>query len=182
MSINNNIPPINLDESLTHQYMLYDPNTRRSAISETTRYSGTGTFVVLDNITYRDAINTLREPQTYTPVWFGNADYTGADVSSIVLGDRGGDAVTTGINSVAINPNGGPMNQADGAVAIGNLAGRETQGINSIAIGVGAGSSTQSGHSVAIGFNAGASTQQDQAVAIGYYAGTSNQSCVWCQQ
>ena len=116
MSLPNNIPPINLDESSTHQYMLYDPNTRRTAISDTTRYSGTGTFIVADDIPYREAVNTLRQPQTYTPVWFGNADYTGADTSSIIFGNRGGSVVTTGVNSVAINPNIIPMNQGGSCV------------------------------------------------------------------
>jgi hypothetical protein len=101
------LPEVDLDTSLTHRYMIYDPNTRRTAMTTTTRYSGTGTFVVADDIPFTDAINTLRQPQTYTPVWFGNADYTGADVSSIVLGNRGGALVTTGLNSVAISPNGG---------------------------------------------------------------------------
>ncbi len=192
MALNSNIPPINLDESLTHQYMLYDPNTRRSAISETTRYSGTGTFVVADNIPYREAINTLREPQTYTPVWFGNADYTGADVSSIVLGNREGGAVTTGLNSVSINPNGGPMNQSDGtvaiglnadqynqnasAIALGSSAGNTGQGTNSVAIGAAAGQNAQSERSVAIGHNAGATSQGADSVAIGANAGTNSQA------
>ena len=123
----NQLPAIDLDETEEFQYMVYNPNTRRTAMTETTRYSGTGTFVVPDNIPFTQVINTLREPQTYTPVWFGNADYTGADVSSIVLGNRGGSAVTTGLNTVAISPNGGVMNQADSAIAIGNGAGQTDQ-------------------------------------------------------
>ena len=113
----NQLPEVDLDTSLTHRFMIYDPNTRRTAMTTTTRYSGTGTFVVGDDIPFTQAVNTLREPQTYTPVWFGNADYTGADVSSIVLGNRGGDSVTIGANSVAISPNAGPMNQGPNSVA-----------------------------------------------------------------
>jgi Chaperone of endosialidase len=154
--------------------MLYDPNTRRIAISKTTKYSGTGTFVVADDIPYSKIINSLCEPQTYTPVWFGDADYTTANLSSIVLGDRAGGLVTTSLNSISINPSAGSINQGAFSVAIGNLAG-VNQSYQSVAIGLGAGQINQLDNSIAIGTNAGRYSQGAYSIAIGYHAGSDMQ-------
>lgn len=191
---------IDIAASPEYRSMVYDPAARRVGMSSTSAASaslytgGTGTFPVADGITFTRAIDTLREPQTYTPVWLGNADYTNASANSIVIGDRsaapaitvaadcvaihpggtGAVALSQGTASIAIGMNAGNT-QGTGCVAVGSRAGEYIQGAQSVAVGPGAGQSGQGVANVAVGKGAGAMAQGDRGIAIGNGAGSSAQ-------
>lgn len=77
-----------------------------------------------ENMPYTSAINLLRQPNTYYPVFFGTGIGTSAgrfpDSTAIVLGNH----------NDTIGPNG-----AEFSVAIGHYAGQNSQGTGAIAMG-----------------------------------------------
>lgn len=144
------------------------------ATGPTGTYSGTGFFgpgfanaqtTTPEALTYSAAIDLLRQPNTFYPVFFGTGIGTDAgrfpDSTAIVLGNH--------------NDATGPNNNAS-AIAIGNFAGQLSQGTGAVAIGESAGYCGQGNYSVAVGFNAGASGQGVNAIAIGPYSGYLNQA------
>lgn len=140
-------------------------------------YEGTGFFgpgftgaqtTTIDEMTATDAINLLRQPNTYYPTQFGQGIGTGdgrfPDSEAIVLGNHSDMTGPNGaIYSVAIGSLSGQVNQGTGAIAIGGYAGYDTQGEGAIAIGKGAGMTGMGARAIAIGNNAGIINQPDDS-------------------
>ncbi len=148
-------------------------------------------FGIDPTITLSQAIDLLRQPNTYDPTQFGLGITAGdigtfPDSTAIVLGNH---LDSTGPNNgpytVSIGNGAGQINQLTNSIAIGNQAGYTTQLDYCVAIGPQAGFSAQGsltdeffvdGGSVAVGVDAGLDTQGATAVAIGPEAGSTFQA------
>lgn len=146
-------------------------------------YNGTGLFgpgFPTEDITYNNAINLLRQPNTFYPVFFGTGIGTDVDrfpdSSAIVLGNHNDNTGPNNAeNSIAIGYYAGQISQGTGSIAIGAHAGYQEQHNSSIAIGVRAGYQNQNDSSIAIGYESGNANQNTGAISIGYNAGNANQ-------
>lgn len=136
-------------------------------------YTGTGFFgpgftysntFIQENMSYNTAIDLLRQPNTFYPVFFGTgigtSDSRFPNSSAIVLGNH---------NDI-IGPN-----NAEYSISIGYYSGQVSQGTGSIAVGYQAGYTSQDNNSIALGYQSGYTSQGSKCVAIGYMAGTTNQ-------
>lgn len=96
---------------------------------------------------------------------------------SITIGRIAGQLATggNGVESVAIGPNAGNIEQGPSAVALGRTSGQSNQGEGAIAVGRSSGFTGQGINSVAVGRQAGATNQGTFASAIGSSAGEFNQ-------
>ncbi len=147
-------------------------------------------FGIPPTITLSQAIDLLRQPNTYDPTQFGLGVAAGdintfPDSTAVVLGNH---VDSTGPNNgsytVSIGNGAGQVDQQSNCVAIGNGAGYFGQIFYSVAVGPQAGSFYQGtlnqeffidGGSVAVGVEAGIDTQGATAVAVGPSAGASFQ-------
>ena len=142
-------------------------------------FTGAGTTTP-DTMSVDDAINLLRQPNTYYPTKFGygiGSDVDTSDPTSVIIGDHSENLIfNSSPNSVNIGNFSGQQDQGYGSVAIGFQAGFSQQGASSVSLGGFAGCISQGSCSVAIGMQAGFSSQGNLVVALGAYAGYSNQN------
>lgn len=148
-------------------------------------YSGTGFYPISNDIDTTLAINDLRIPQTYYPVYFGN-DITSSNDTAVIISNThynsnianysifiGDTSDGQQNNSIAINRRN--ISQGTSAISLGENSGMNTQNQNAIAIGLNAGCIFQNENGIAIGLNAAQENQDNNSIAIGRYSGTSFQ-------
>jgi hypothetical protein len=130
-----------------------------------------------------NAIDLLRQPNTFYPVQFGLGVAT-TDVlpssTAIVLGARAdpGDGNSWDNNddySIAIGFDSGLIDQQSNAIGIGSNAGRQAQSYGCIALGLESGFYSQNTNSTSIGNQAGYNLQYANSIAMGTQGGHDNQ-------
>jgi hypothetical protein len=124
----------------------------------TGNYSGTGFFgpgFTGPLMSYNHAIDTLRQPNTYYPTFFGlgiaTADNRIPHPEAVVIGNH----------SDAFG-----VNNAEFSIAIGNRAGQDSQGTGCVAIGFQSGYIGQGAYSIALGYAAGPNVQAEGSIII----------------
>jgi hypothetical protein len=128
---------------------------------------------------YQQAVDLLRQPNTYYPTQLGLGLVTSAtttpDATSIVFGDHSSNA-NNAASAIAIGNNAGAYNQSTNSIAIGEFSAFTGQASDAIAIGFNAAKSNQGTNSIAIGTNAGFTGQGANSIAIGHNAGNLDQA------